>query len=416
MMAGAPAAVDLAGELRTEVSRLAYHLRTPATRLGVTPTRLAALAALQRMPQGCRQGDLAAQMGISPASTTRLVEVMLEAGWVARERDPEDQRAYVLRLSPHGEQTLENLRQESTTALSEDIEALDPAEREALAAAMPVLRALADRRLRAVECGHPSDERGERLMSDAFVSGSTTVTGHGGDTIEAYAATPVEPTGAGGVVVIHHMPGFDEATKEIVRRFASWGYAAICPNLHHRDAPGAEPDDAAAANRANGGVADEQLVGDVRGAVEHLKAVPGANGRTATIGFCSGGRQSLLAACSLDVDAAIDCYGAFVLADPPPERAMTVTSLRPVLGNLRAPLLGLFGAEDLYPSPAEVAELDALLTAAGKEHTFHSFEDAGHGFFAVNRPSYRVAAATEAWPIVHDFVAEHLGAPHGWGR
>jgi carboxymethylenebutenolidase len=254
-------------------------------------------------------------------------------------------------------------------------------------------------------------------MSDAFTSGTTTVTGHHGDVIEAYAATPVAPTGAGGMVVIHHMPGFDEATKEIVRRLASWGYAAVCPNLHHRDAPGAAPDDASAANRANGGVSDDRLVGDVAGAVEHLRAVPGGNGRVGVIGFCSGGRQSVLAACSLDLDAAVDCYGAFVLAAPPPDRAgLAVTSLRPMLGDLSCPLLGLFGVEDRNPAPAEVAELDTLLIEAGKEHTFRSFDDAGHGFFAVSRPSYRVAAATDGWQVVQDFLAQHLGTATRWGR
>ncbi len=142
-----PPAVELAGALRTEVNRLAFHLRRPATKSGVTPTRLAALSALQRRPDGLRQGDLAAQMGVSPASMTRLVEILREAGWVVRERDRDDQRAYVVRLSAAGEQTLDGLRRESTTQLSEDIEALTDDQRVALSAAVPVLRELADRRL-----------------------------------------------------------------------------------------------------------------------------------------------------------------------------------------------------------------------------------------------------------------------------
>jgi carboxymethylenebutenolidase len=253
-------------------------------------------------------------------------------------------------------------------------------------------------------------------MTDAFLSGTTTVSGHAGLAIEAYTATPTVPTGAGGIVVIHHMPGFDEPSKEIVRRFASWGYAAVAPNLHHRDAPGAAPDDAAAASRAHGGVPDEQLVGDVGGAVEHLRGLEGTNGRVGVIGYCSGGRQSLLAACELDVEAAIDCYGAFVLAEPPEGSGMSVSSLRGRLNGLSAPLLGLFGADDSHPSPAEVGELDEILSDQGRSHTFHIFEDAGHGFFAVNRPSYRTAAATAGWQLVHDFLAQHLGTPQGWGR
>ncbi len=153
---GAGCADELAGSLRTEVNRLAYHLRVPATKSGITPTRLAALAALARHGEGCRQGDLAAQMGVSPASMTRLVDIMAEAGWVLRERDPSDARAFLLRLSAHGEHTLDSLRSESTSRLSDDIQTLTDDERRTLAAAIPILRGIADRRLgtEATDAGH----------------------------------------------------------------------------------------------------------------------------------------------------------------------------------------------------------------------------------------------------------------------
>lgn len=137
----------LAGEVRTEVSRLAYHLRTPATRSGITPTRLAALAALARHPEGVRQGDLAQLMNVSAPSMTRLVEIMSEAGWIERRRDPDDQRCLLLALSPVGLETLDTLRDESATQLSEELSDLTDAERAALASAVPVLRKLADRHL-----------------------------------------------------------------------------------------------------------------------------------------------------------------------------------------------------------------------------------------------------------------------------
>jgi DNA-binding MarR family transcriptional regulator len=139
----------LAAEVRTEVARLAYHLRTPATRSGITPTRLAALAALARHPGGLRQGDLAELMNISPPSMTRLVEIMSEAGWVERSRDPDDGRALLLVLSPFGEKTLENLRQETTSALRGELADLTAAELSALEAALPVLRKLADQHVEA---------------------------------------------------------------------------------------------------------------------------------------------------------------------------------------------------------------------------------------------------------------------------
>ena len=104
-------------------------------------------------------------------------------------------------------------------------------------------------------------------MSDAFIAETITITGHGGDEIEAYSARLVDPgKRVGGVVVIHHMPGYDSQTKEIARNFAYHGYNAVVPNLYYREAPGASPDDAAATARAAGGVPDERLVGDVAGA------------------------------------------------------------------------------------------------------------------------------------------------------
>jgi carboxymethylenebutenolidase len=247
-------------------------------------------------------------------------------------------------------------------------------------------------------------------MGDSLRADTITITGHSGDEIEAYLARPDEPAARGGVVVIHHLPGYDRATKEIVRRFAELGYDAICPNLFWREAPGAAPDDAAAAARARGGVPDEQLVGDVAGAARHLRELPSSNGKVGVTGYCSGGRQSVLAACHVALDAAVDCYGAFVTGTPPPDYMLAITNLVDQLPNLRCPLLGLFGNEDARPSPEHVDELERLLTAHGKTYEFHRYDDAGHAFFATDRPSYRVAAANDGWERITDFFAKYLGS------
>src|SRR5512132_3048895 len=210
-------------------------------------------------------------------------------------------------------------------------------------------------------------------MYDAMMAETVSITGHGGDQIEAYLARPLGPGPFGGVVVIHHMPGYDAQTKEITRTFAVHGYLAVCPNLYYREAPGASPDDAAAAARAQGGVPDERLVGDVGGAAAYLRAMPVSNGKIGVIGYCSGGRQSFLAATSLQLDAAVDCYGAFVVNETPPESPLQMKSLISKAPDLSCPLLGLFGADDAYPGPEEVAALSAELEKLGKEHEFHSY-------------------------------------------
>jgi carboxymethylenebutenolidase len=246
-------------------------------------------------------------------------------------------------------------------------------------------------------------------MSEALTASTVTMSGHNGDVIEAYLAVPDDGAAArGSVVVLHHMPGYDTSTKEIVRKFAAHGYAALMPNLYYHEAPGASPDDAAAVARANGGVPDERLIGDVAGAAGYLRALAGSNGKVGVIGYCSGGRQAFLAACSLPLDAAVDCYGAFIVSPVPEGVPLKVQPIVGLAGDLSCPLLGLFGADDKNPTPAETAELSRALDEAGKEHEFHTYDGAGHAFFSVDRVAYRPEAANDGWQKIWDFYGSHL--------
>lgn len=246
------------------------------------------------------------------------------------------------------------------------------------------------------------------MSYDAFLSESITITGDGGDPIEAYAARPMRPGPVGGVVVIHHMPGYDGPSKEITRRFAAEGYNAVMPNLYSREAPGESPDDAAAVARSRGGVPDSRLVGDVAGGSAYLRGLSNSNGKVGVIGYCSGGRQSFLSAVSLPLDAAVDCYGAFVVGNPPEGMPLKVGPIVDRTPSLSCPLLGLFGADDKFPSPEQVAVLEQALKAAGKTYEFHSYEGAGHAFFGVDRPSYRPEAATDGWKRILDWYGNYL--------
>jgi carboxymethylenebutenolidase len=246
-------------------------------------------------------------------------------------------------------------------------------------------------------------------MDTPIMAETIALTGHG-EEIEAYRARPLGTGPFPGVVVIHHMPGYDRSTKEIVRTFAVYGYAAVCPNLHYRYAAGANATDAAAAAIEAGGVPDEQCIGDVSRAVRYLRALPTANGKLGVIGYCSGGRQAYVVACSLEIDAAVDCYGGRVVATPDdltPARPISPIDRAP---DLTCPLLGLFGAEDANPSPEQTAQIEAALKANGKTYEFHTFEDAGHAFFSVDRPNYRVDAAKEGWKLIWDFFGRNLNS------
>ncbi|HJM89939.1 MAG TPA: dienelactone hydrolase family protein [Dehalococcoidia bacterium] len=246
-------------------------------------------------------------------------------------------------------------------------------------------------------------------MYEGMIAETVMYRGDGGEDIEAYVARPLGPGPFPSVVVLHHMPGWDEGTKEITRKFAHHGYNAIDPNLYYREGPGGEPDEVAAVARSQGGVPVDRLVGDAEGAAAYLRNLPTSTDRVGIIGFCSGGRQVVIAASrSIAFDAAVDCWGGRVIAD-----ADQLTERQPVapidmIDDLAAPLLGIFGNDDRSPSPELVDQHEEALKQAGKTYEFHRYDGAGHGFFATDRPGYRPVQATEAWGEVWQWYERYL--------
>lgn len=245
-------------------------------------------------------------------------------------------------------------------------------------------------------------------MYEGMLAETIAVTGANGDIINAYFARPMGPGPFPGVVVIHHMPGWDEWYREATRKFAHHGYAAISPNLYFRAGHGA-PDDVAAKVRAAGGVADNQAVGDITGAMRYLRSLPNNNGRAGVFGTCSGGRHAYLAACRVNgFDAVVDCWGGRVvmaeqdLSDKYPVAPIDYTK------DLPCPILGIFGEDDHSPTPEQVALHERELIKHGKTYEFHMYENAGHGFFYHNRPSYRQQQAVDGWQKIFAFFDTYL--------
>ncbi len=246
------------------------------------------------------------------------------------------------------------------------------------------------------------------MTYEAQIAETTTLRGHNGDQIDAYLARPLGAGPYPGVVVIHHMPGWDGPHKEIARRFAHHGYVAIVPNLQFREGK-ATPEENSASVRAAGGMPDDRTMGDVQAAVDYLRTLPYLNGKVGVIGYCSGGRQAYLAGCTLKgIDAVIACYGGGVVAKP-----QDLTPRMPVppvelTKDLQCPLLGLFGIEDTRPSPDDAKKTEEALKKHNKTYEFHIYENAGHAFFAVDREQYRVAAALDGWKKVFAWFGKHL--------
>ncbi len=237
---------------------------------------------------------------------------------------------------------------------------------------------------------------------------TVNLAGYNGDLIHAYFSRPLGKGPFPGVVLIPHMPGWDEFYRETTRRFSQHGYAAICPDIYCRFGHGT-PDEISAKVRAAGGVADASVLGDCEGALKFLKALPYSNQRVGIIGTCSGGRHSFLAACRISgINAAVDCWGGRIFATR--EELTPANPVAPIdyAEKLACPLLGLFGNEDKSPSPEQVDRQEEVLKKYGKNYKFYRYDGAGHGFWYYHSPLYRPVQAMDAWNKVFEFFGEHL--------
>ena len=224
-----------------------------------------------------------------------------------------------------------------------------------------------------------------------------------GTQIDAYLSQPSTPGRYPGVIVTMEGMGLEDHMKDLARRFAERGYIAIAPDLYTREGRPV-PENVLETLFS---VPDSQTMGDLEGAALYLKSRAHANGKVGIIGFCSGGRYTLMFACtSQNVNAAVDSAGGMIIPDElTPNRPVAAIDMVP---NLACPLLALFGEEDANPSPAHAARLKEELDRHGKTYEFQMYRDAGHAFFADYRPSYRAAPAQDMWHRVLVFYEKYL--------
>ncbi len=244
---------------------------------------------------------------------------------------------------------------------------------------------------------------------EGMIAETVAIEGYNGDRVNAYLARPLGAGPYPSIVLVHHLPGWDELYREFARRFAHHGYVVCSPDLFARFGQGS-PDDVASAARAQGGVSDDSVLADTEATAAYLNSLPNTNGKVGIIGSCSGGRHSYMAACrSQAFDAVVDLWGGRVVmaADTlTPQQPVAPIDLTP---QLDTPLLGIFGNDDQAPSPEEVDQHEEALKANGKSYEFHRYDGAGHGFWYHDRAIYRPEQAMDSWQKVFDFFGEHLG-------
>ena len=234
---------------------------------------------------------------------------------------------------------------------------------------------------------------------EGMIAETITIKGANGDEIHTYFARPQGPGPFPAVVVIHHLPGWDETYRDFTRKLAHHGYLAISPDLYCRDAHGV-PEDVAAAVRADGGAPDDRVMADVKGAADYVLSLPSSNGKVGVWGTCSGGRHAFLAGCRLNVfDAVVECWGGNVIMGPDQLTDKQPVSPNEYTDDLSTPLLGLFGDLDQNPSPRDVDKLEAALKAEGKAYAFYRNANAQHAFNDTFNPvRYNAEVAADSWP------------------
>jgi carboxymethylenebutenolidase len=217
----------------------------------------------------------------------------------------------------------------------------------------------------------------------------------GDEKLSGYLALPAGDGRFPGLVVIHEWWGLDAQTRAEADRFAAEGYAALAVDLYRGRAT-SDPEEAHELSR---GLPIDRAEGDLRAGFSFLRGHPKvADSRVGSIGWCMGGGFSLrLAELEPDLGAAVVYYGRLATEDA-------------ALARIRAPVLGLFGAEDRGIPVDAVRAFEARMKALGKPVEVHVYEGAGHAFANPTRPSYREAAARDAADRVRAFLRVRLAS------
>ncbi|MEQ8719072.1 MAG: dienelactone hydrolase family protein [Acidimicrobiales bacterium] len=246
---------------------------------------------------------------------------------------------------------------------------------------------------------------------DSIDGGATTVDTDDGR-LGGYMARPDGPGPHPGVVIVHEAFGLVEHERDLARRFAQAGYIALAPDLYSRVGP---PDmaDMASVFATMLSLPDSRAMADLDACCTTVRAGDTSNGRVAMIGFCSGGRQTLLHATSSGAaDAYVPCWGGFIDRAGPDDET---TENRPdkvidLVADITAPVFLVGGAEDQNPSPAVLAEVTRRIAEANHTVQTKIYADAGHAFLADYREGHwREAPAHELWDDVMAFFARTLG-------
>ena len=229
--------------------------------------------------------------------------------------------------------------------------------------------------------------------TDGLSDGTAKVKVAGGE-MPVYFAKPLDAAKPPVILVAMEVFGLHEHIKDVARRLGKLGAFAIAPDYYFRLGDLTQIAQPSQLMPLVNGKPDRELFSDLDATVDWAKSEGGDTDRLGIIGFCRGGRTVwLYATHSSDLKAGVAFYGSLM---DPPSAAMPKNAFD-LAAEVKAPVLGLYGAEDASITPDQVEAMKERLKAAGKTTEFKIYPGAPHGFFADYRQSYRSDAAQDAW-------------------
>jgi len=250
-----------------------------------------------------------------------------------------------------------------------------------------------------------------KTSSEGLETGETSFEVNGFK-VPAFYAAPAGKRNLPVILVIQEIFGVHEYIADTARRFAKAGYLAVAPELFARQGdPTKYGEMARLMSEVVSKVPDEQVMADLDGAVKWAVARGGNANKVGITGFCWGGRITwLYAEQSKNVKAGVAWYGRLVGTSS----ALTPKHPLDMVGQLKAPVLGLYGGQDGGIPLTTVNQMKDALTDAGvkgntaaKASEFVVYADAPHAFHADYRPSFRKAAAEDGFKRALDWFKLH---------
>lgn len=245
--------------------------------------------------------------------------------------------------------------------------------------------------------------------SAGLVAGEVKIPVKDGE-MPAYRAMPDRGGPFPVVLVVEEIFGVHEHIKDVCRRFAKLGYLAIAPELFARHGDVSKIKEISEiVSKVVSKVADAEAMSDLDATVRWAKETGKGNvDKLSITGFCWGGRIVwLYAAHNPDLKAGVAWYGPLVgKAD-----ALHPKSAVDLAGQLKAPVLGLYGGADTHITAEHIEQMRQALKQAKRPGEIVVYPGAPHGFNADYRPSYHKEAAEDGWKRLQEWFKKYGAAP-----